>query len=354
MPGETARYCGMLMKLTIVAAAGAAMLLHSAPARADVTLLLCEPYGRVARFSPTGHVAIYVDRVCAESPTVLRRCQPGETGVVISRYKQVGNADWIAIPLLPYLYAVERAADVPDSADPQAVAALRDAYRKAHLQSLAPDAAGGRAPAGNWVQLVGAAYNRQIVAFRVKTTADEDDELIRTLNARPNRPRFNALFRNCADFVRDAINIYFPKAVRSSAIADLGLTTPKHVAKSLVRFAGQRPELGLRVIVVSQVRGSRPQSGATRGVFESLVKKPMYVVPLAVVQPWIPAAMATGYLVAGRFSPERHAAGVYGPAEVEGWARPAADDAGNEPLAGPESEDEDFDIRADRFRARDR
>src|SRR6202158_1393087 len=82
-------------------------------ANASATLLLEEPYGRMGFFTATGHAAVYLSGVCAETPLVLRRCAPGETGVVISRYDGVGGYDWVAIPLIPYLYAVERAEDVP-------------------------------------------------------------------------------------------------------------------------------------------------------------------------------------------------------------------------------------------------
>ena len=53
-------------------------------ARAQATLLLEEPYSYDGTFAGTGHAAVYLARVCAESPTVLRRCGPGETGIVIS------------------------------------------------------------------------------------------------------------------------------------------------------------------------------------------------------------------------------------------------------------------------------
>lgn len=83
-------------------------------AHCNVALLVEEPYGLFGTVNPTGHSAIYLNRVCAESPTMLRRCGPDETGVVISRYSGIRRLDWIAIPLLPYLYAVERVQDVPD------------------------------------------------------------------------------------------------------------------------------------------------------------------------------------------------------------------------------------------------
>src|SRR5579872_1052385 len=103
----------------------------SAAARADVTLLLEEPYGAFGGMTPTGHAAIYLSRVCAATPVLLRRCRPGELGVVISRYHRIDHYDWVAIPLMPYLYAVDRPEEVPGSIDPKAVAALQDHYRRA-------------------------------------------------------------------------------------------------------------------------------------------------------------------------------------------------------------------------------
>src|SRR5271166_889232 len=105
------------------------VLACSAMAGASATLLLEEPYGTLGFFTATGHAAVYLSGVCAETPLVLRPCTPGETGVVISRYNGVGGYDWIAIPLIPYLYAVERPEDVPLFADARMVAFLLDRYR---------------------------------------------------------------------------------------------------------------------------------------------------------------------------------------------------------------------------------
>ena len=69
-------------------------------ARGNVALLVEEPFGFFGSINPTGHSAIYLNRVCAESPTRLRRCEPGETGVVISRYSGIRGLDWVAIPLI--------------------------------------------------------------------------------------------------------------------------------------------------------------------------------------------------------------------------------------------------------------
>ena len=70
-------------------------------ARADIALFLEEPHGEFGAFNPTGHAAVYLSDVCAESATKLRNCFPGEHGVVISRYHRVAGYDWIAVPLVP-------------------------------------------------------------------------------------------------------------------------------------------------------------------------------------------------------------------------------------------------------------
>ena len=156
-------------------------------ARANVTVLLEEPYSYDGALAGTGHTAVYLTRVCAATPVTLRRCNPGEHGVVISRYTRIAGYDWIAIPLVPYLYAVENPEDIPLYADPKLVAFLRDQYRRAHLEDIAPDAPGGEMPKGDWYELVGSSYDRTNYGFEIETTPEQDDALIAWLNSRPNR-----------------------------------------------------------------------------------------------------------------------------------------------------------------------
>jgi hypothetical protein len=80
----------------------------------QAALLLEEPYGFFGTLNPTGHTAIYLARICAATPTKLRRCEPGELGSVISRYSDVAHHDWVIIPLVPYLYSLEDTLQVPD------------------------------------------------------------------------------------------------------------------------------------------------------------------------------------------------------------------------------------------------
>src|SRR5277367_1264960 len=126
------------------------ILLFASQANAAAALLLEEPYGKLGAFMAQGHAAIYLSRVCAETPLVLRRCGPGETGVVISRYNGVAGYDWIAIPLTPYFYSVEQTDDIPLFANPKLVAFLRNQYRRKYLKTIAPDGPDGETPEGNW------------------------------------------------------------------------------------------------------------------------------------------------------------------------------------------------------------
>src|ERR1039458_2590711 len=124
------------------------LLVATLPSYAGVTLFLEEPYSYDGTFGGTGHSAVYLSQVCAESPLILRRCAPGELGAVLSRYDGIAGHDWIAIPLIPYLYAVDKPENVPLSADPKLADFLRDQYRRNHLETLAPDGPEGQTPRG--------------------------------------------------------------------------------------------------------------------------------------------------------------------------------------------------------------
>jgi hypothetical protein len=283
-----------LISLLLVSLTGASM------ARGDVALLIGEPYGFFGSINPTGHSAIYLNRVCAESPTLLRRCQPGETGVVISRYSRIRSLDWVAIPLLPYLYAVEQAEDVPQWAEPASVEEMRKAYAEAHLTSLV-SATKGYDTKNVWPQLLGVAYIRRIYSFEIATTDEQDDLLIAEYNGRSNKSHFNLFTNNCADFSRSLLNFYYPHAVGRSITADVAITTPKQIAKSLVTYAHRHDELELREVVIPQVPGTIPRSHRPRGVVESLLKTKKYALPIAVFHPYLIAGIAVTYLTNGRF-----------------------------------------------------
>ena len=281
--------------------------------QASVTLLLEEPFGNFGGMTPTGHASIYLSRVCAASPISLRRCQEGEQGVVISRYHRVSGYDWIAIPVVPYLYAVDRPEEVPPSVSVADVAALRDRYRRMNLEEVVPDADGGGTPSGDWIQLVGASYDRTIYAFGIETTEEQDDQFIQNFNSGLNQRHFNILFHNCADFVRQAIDFYYPHAIHRSLIADMGIMTPKQAAECLVGYSKHHKDLQFSSFVIPQVAGTVPRSFAVRGVMESFVKTKKYAVPLvsvAVLHPYFGGSLAFAWLDGSHFNPRRIAEGA--------------------------------------------
>jgi hypothetical protein len=282
-------------------------VMQAACAHASVALLMEEPYGKFGAMNPTGHSAVYLNHVCAASPTELRLCQPGESGVVISRYHKISGLDWVAIPLIPYLYAVEDVTQVPQSVDQAQVAALRDAYRRKHLLVLAPNDSQGRTPKGEWTQLVGESYDRTIHGFEVVSTADEDERFIAIFNDRHNTGHFNIFVHNCADFSRSVLNIYLPDAIHRSVVADLGMTSPKQVAHSLVQYGRKHPELEMSAFVIPQVPGTIKRSKPVKGVAESLMKSKKYMLPLAVLTPELTGGVVVAYLAKGRMELPKNA-----------------------------------------------
>ncbi len=282
------------------------LLLAAAPvAYASVSLLLEQPYGKLNVFAPAGHSAIYLDHVCEETPLKLRPCRPGELGVVLSRYDHIGGHDWVAMPLIPYLYAVDSMTEIPQTIDRASERQLRDAYRQQYLQSIAPNRPNGSAPGGNWSQLLGSAFDRTIYGFRVNSTAEQDAQLIASFNDRRNIEDYNGAFRNCADFDRVTLNHFYPHAIRRNYIADFGLTSPKSVARSLSHYAAKHPGTGFEVFMIPQVKGNLPRSHSNTDLVEGILKR--YGVPLVVVSPVSTAVVIMAYLGHGRFSMPKHA-----------------------------------------------
>lgn len=298
--GKIRRVAGMLIMLVLVCAG---------LANASATLLLEEPYGKLGFFTATGHAAVYLSGVCAETPLKLRTCEPGELGAVISRYDGVGDYDWVAIPLIPYLYAVDDTDDIPLYADTKLVSFLRDQYRRKHLETVAPDASNGATPGGNWYELIGTSYDRTVYAFEIETSASQDQAFIEHYNSSLNRSHFRTVSRNCADFAKDVINFYHPRALHRSMVADVGIATPKQMAKTLIKYSSRHPQLQFARYVVPQVPGVEPRSAPVHGVVESFLKSKKYIVPSAVASPIFAGCVVAVYVgtAAGRFDPSQHA-----------------------------------------------
>jgi hypothetical protein len=277
----------------------AVLAISRAPASAQAALLLEEPYGFFGSVNPTGHNAFYFERICAETPVKLRRCQAGELGSVIARYQGVKGYDWVAIPLVPYLYSVENASAVPARANRKVVYQLRSLYHETHLLSLGADLPSGGFAHGGWTELLGASYERRIYAFRFETTEKQDDAFIALMNDGPNRTHFHLFYNNCSDFARLVLNIYFPGAFKRSVFPDAGVTTPDQLTYKLEKYARKHPEMQLTIYEIPQIPGSRRHSRTNKGIAQSF-STTGYVIPIALLNPYLAGGLFADYLVRGR------------------------------------------------------
>jgi hypothetical protein len=309
----------MQRSLTTVLFLAVLAALRSVPAHAGkVALLLEEPYGQFGSMNPTGHAAIYLSDVCADTPVRLRRCDPGEKGVVLSRYHRIDGYDWLAMPLLPYLYAVNDPEKIPDEADAKLALRMRDEYRRRYLMDYAPDDPEHEIPDGEWTELVGESYIRKIYGFALETRPEQDDALIAIFNDRDNRSHFNLLFNNCANFAEKILNFYYPHSVHRNFITDAGVMTPKQAARSLAKYAKRHSDLEFTTFVIPQVPGTIRRSTPVHGVIESLVETKKYVLPLAVLHPAVAGGLLAVYLGDGRFHPGSQTEAVFDPRQDSG------------------------------------
>jgi hypothetical protein len=291
---STPRLCAPTFALM----AFAVLAFSSMQGRAQVALLLEEPYGFFGSLNPTGHNAIYFERICPETPVKLRRCQAGELGSVIARYQGIKGYDWVAIPLVPYLYSVEDVSAVPARASRETVHQLRGRYHETHLLSMGADLPSGGFTHGGWTQLVGVSYDRRIYAFRFETTEKQDDEFIALMNDGPNRSHFHLFYNNCSDFARNLLNFYFPGTFNRSVFPDAGVTTPNQITYKLERYARNYPEMQLAIFEIPQIPGSRRHSHSNKGIAESF-STTGYVIPIALLNPYLAGGLFADYLLRG-------------------------------------------------------
>jgi hypothetical protein len=119
------------------------------------------------------------------------------------------------------------------------------------------------------------------------------------------------------------LDTYLPHAVHRNFIADVGLMTPKQVARSLVAYGKKHPEINMTAFVIPQVAGSVPRSHPVDGVAESLVKSKKYLLPLAVFAPEVTGGVVVAYLMDGRLKmPKGAAVFAIGDEETTGMPTP--------------------------------
>ena len=282
----------------------------SAKVYGDVGVVLDESLGTsVDRITGTGHSAVYLSRICTESPVKLRLCLPGEQGSVLSTYISLGEDqafEWNAVPLSIYLYGVDDSRDRPLFGSLKIKRVLEDRYRSKYLAELCTTASCQTSNSAEWREMVAASLSRGVYMFVAETTEEQDLRFIEEFNSRPNVNHFNGVRRNCADFTRYAINLYFPHAASPDYINDFGMTSPKAIARSFSRYALRHPELHFRVLHFPQVPGTMKRSSEPRKGTEQLYHSKL-LLPMVLFAEHILPVMAASYMLTGRFNPEREA-----------------------------------------------
>lgn len=280
-------------------------------ARADVGVVLGETLDLGAeRITGSGHSAVYLSRICPASPVKMRLCEPGENGSILSSYQSLYEDhpyDWNIAPFNIFVYGVE---------DPQnralfATAALKNAleenYRRKYLSQICTNNDCINNRDANWRYMVGATFERGLYIFVVHTTVEQDLDLVQRFNSRPNESHFNGATNNCADFTRNVINSYFPRATHRDFVNDFGMTSPKAVARSFAKYAQHHPDAEYRVYHFSQIPGTIKRSTEVRAGTEQLYRSKKWLVPLLIVANHELPFFAASYMITGRFNPQREA-----------------------------------------------
>ena len=259
------------------------------------------------RITGTGHTAVYFSGICADSPVRLRLCRAGELGSVMSTYINIGEDQpfgWNIVPLSVYLYGVEDPRNRPVFGSEKIKHLLEEQYREKYLSEYCTTAACRTGPKAEWREMVAATLIRSVYIFAVDTTVEQDRTLIAEFNESTNKNDFNGVTRNCADFARHVINIYFPHAVNRDYLNDFGMTSPKAVARTFTRYALHHPESNFRVLHFAQVPGTIKRSSEVRAGTEQLYHSKKFLVPMILFADHALPVVAGSYLLTGRFNPE--------------------------------------------------
>ncbi len=309
---------------------------------ARVGLVVGEPFGNFGTMMPQGHASVYLADFCANGPLRLRRCEAGEAGVVLSRYHDLRRPalDWMAVPLIPFLYGVDSATAVPASLDSGLKAELRDRYRRAYLQDIVPDRAdrhGRPHPPrnGDWAEGIGAAFDRRVLLYTFEVPDTAEEAIAAMLNGEPNARRYTLGRENCADFAAELLQVALPKGtLRRNVLADFDMTTPKNLAREIDAYGRTHPDSHLSVFAIPQLPGSLRRSRPLRGAAEGFVSERRYVLALTLLQPEALLACLWAYEVHGKWTAGMDATPL-APEELIRFLKPAASGPPAPPVPAP-------------------
>jgi hypothetical protein len=291
------RVAGLIFSLAVLCAVSTA----------DVGLMLNEALSTgPSKWTGAGHTAVYLSGICADTPVTLRACRADENGVVLTSYDSFGEDSayhWNAIPLNLYLYGVEDEGERTLYATPTVRWVLEERYRVKYMGAICHGKCASD-PSALWRESIAATFDHDIYMFVARTTPEQDQALLEKLLRAGNVSHYNAVRYNCADFVRDVVNTYFPGAARADRINDFGMTGPKAIAKSFTHYAVRHPEIDFRVQRFTQIPGEFRPSHDNRKGTEQLVRANKWRLPLLAVGPEILLFATGNYLVSGRFNPE--------------------------------------------------
>jgi len=257
-----------------------------------VAVVVGEPFGSFGTMMPAGHAGLLLEDYCADTPTSVRLCQPGERpGVVVSRYHDLRHPakDWLAFPLSVFLYGTDDPANAPAFVTAKEEQQMREQYRLAHLTDVTPSRLKHGEPVpppyGDWEEGIGAAFDRQLFLYSIAVSAEDEAAIAATLNASANHRLYRLHGANCADFAAKLLAIAVPGADRDGGSEDFWLMSPKQLARNVTAYAAAHPEVDLQVYKVAQLPGMLRRSRPTRGAAETFVKTKRYAAFLAVAQP---------------------------------------------------------------------
>ena len=335
-----------LLRIFVLGLALACLASHRA--YGDVGVVLNESLDTsIARITGSGHTAVYLSRICPESPVRLRRCRADEQGSVISNYTTLGEDqpfEWNAVALSVYVYGVENPQYRPMVGSQKIKHVLEERYREKYLSAYCASESCRTSNKAEWREMVGASLSRSVYMFVAETTVEQDLDLIAQFNSLPNQNHFNGVTRNCADFARRVINAYFPHATGPDYINDFGMTSPKAIARSFTRYALRHPEAHFRVVHYAQIPGTIKRSSECRAGTEQLYRSKKLLIPMLIFANHALPFVAASYLFTGRFNPqhelETHPSVEAAEGEYRaGLANSGNNDARHEQFAATESQE---------------
>lgn len=308
-PGHPLARCVIRVAVLPIFLACLMMALACPRMSADVGVVLNESLDEsMDRITGTGHMAVYFSRICADTPTKLRLCRPGELGSVMSTYINIGEDqphEWNIVPLNIYLYGVEDSRNRPIFGTYKIKRALEGRYREKYLSGDCTTLVCQTSGKAEWREMVAATLIRGVYIFVVDTSIEQDRQLIAEFNNSPNENHFNGATHNCADFARRIVNTYFPHAASRDVLNDFGMTSPKAVARTFTHYAQRHPELNLRVMHFAQVPGTIRRSSEVRAGTEQLIRSKKLLIPMVAFAYEALPVVAASYVITGRFNPEK-------------------------------------------------